>query len=95
MLVSRGQSAGLKTISLPWQQDAAEHPHPYPCHYLSFSMGKNSKQSRMALNEAVFSDPDAQARMAIGLHPISDHGAFDSRELAIDWSIGETHDETY
>ena len=39
-------------------------------------------------------DPDAQARMALMVHLMSDDGAFNSRELAVDWPIRETHYKT-
>ena len=76
-----GQFGRNKTHQPPWQQDAAERPHPVPLPLpLVLHYGKKLQRSRVVLNEAVFSDPDAQARVAIELYPISDHRASDSRE---------------
>ncbi len=87
-----GNSAGYKLSASRWHRIAAEQPPSCTVAiYLFLHDGKAPNQQAGGLSEAVFDNPDAQARVAIRLLLMPDNSAFDGGEPAVNWSIGETH----
>ena len=83
----------LKPAASHGNRRAAEQP--LSCTLAIYlSPAKSSNKRAGDLNETVLDNPDTQAHMTILVHLMSDDRAFDSRKLAVDWSVWETHDET-